>query len=254
MVGVLKLKSDYDPVPDLYLPGYYLPVGLAWSALPPEPEPEPEQQAVSLAQRPGRRTQRRLSARNPAAQRGPACNEKDELNPDKKSKKLTASEDAKLLLVAIKKCADKKSAEFLDAEEKIRAALQVAKVESDGDATQGMIRASAKLARDKLQMMQRRFHRTVGGVCSPLLRSPLSADHPCRSNIEMFPRTTPSCCASRPPTRSGTTIAPNFRAGALRPQPRSRNSPGHPAAGSWQGGAGSRARVPGAALRMGQKM
>ena len=75
MVGVLKLKSDYDPVPDLYLPGYYLPVGLAWSALPPEPEPEPEpeQQAVSLAQRPGRRTQRRLSARNPAAQRGPAA-------------------------------------------------------------------------------------------------------------------------------------------------------------------------------------
>jgi hypothetical protein len=74
------------------------------------------------------------------------CNEKDELRPDKKTKKLTAFEDAKLLLVAIKKCADKKSADFLDAEEKIRAALQVAKAESDGDATRGIIRASAKLA------------------------------------------------------------------------------------------------------------
>ena len=70
-------------------------------------------------------------------------NEKDESHPDKKTKKLTAFEDAELLLVAIKKCADKKSAEFLDAEEKIRAALQVAKVESDGDATQGMIRRTA---------------------------------------------------------------------------------------------------------------
>jgi hypothetical protein len=36
--------------------------------------------------------------------------------------------------------------------------------------------------------------------------------------------------ADRPPTRSGT-LASNFRVGALRPQPRSRNSPGHPTAG-----------------------
>ena len=61
MVGVLKLKSDYDPVPDLYLPGYYLPVGLAWSALPPEPEPEPEQQAVSCSAPAVGLSQRRLS-------------------------------------------------------------------------------------------------------------------------------------------------------------------------------------------------
>ena len=43
------------------------------------------------------------------------------------------------------KCADKKSAEFLDAEEKVKAAIQVAKEESAGDTTQAKVRASVKL-------------------------------------------------------------------------------------------------------------
>ena len=59
---------------------------------------------------------------------------------------LTVREDAKMILAAIKRCADKKSAEFLNAEDKIKTAMQAAKEESSGDATDGMIRASAKLA------------------------------------------------------------------------------------------------------------
>ena len=54
------------------------------------------------------------------------CNEKDEEDPDKPVKKVSALNDARMILAAIKRCANKKSAEFLDAEDKIKTAMQAA--------------------------------------------------------------------------------------------------------------------------------